>query len=111
MDLKLLLRLALTAFLLWFFYSQGVSIYLVIFLGVLFVLLLLFKDRLWKGTERFLNERLPFTKKWPGWARWAVVFIGFLGIYYVLRFIFYWALASLGFDVQGEMLRALNASG
>ncbi|MFH1470770.1 MAG: hypothetical protein ABIF01_03410 [Candidatus Micrarchaeota archaeon] len=110
MDAKLLLRLALVVFLLWFFYSQGVPEYVVLLLGAVFAIFLLFRDKLWKGTEKLLEEKLPFTKRWPRWARWAVVFIGFFAVYYVLKLIIYSVLAGLGFDVQGEMLKALNAS-
>ena len=106
-----LLRLGLIIFLLAVLYLQGASIFLLGFLAVFFGIVLLFRDRLWKAVGKFFEEKLPFTKKWPGWAKWALVFLGFLGIYYVLKFILYSALASLGFDVQGEMMKTLNATG
>ncbi len=73
--------------------------------------MLLFRERLWKAVGKFFDERLPFTKKWPGWAKWTLVFVGFLAVYYVLKFVIYSVLASFGFDVQGEMMKALNATG
>ena len=111
MKNTILLRLGLIIFLLGILYLQGASIFLIGFLAVFLGTVLLLRDRAWKGIGKFFDEKLPFTKTWPGWVKWGIVFVVFLGIYYVLKFVLYSALASLGFDVQGEMMRALNATG
>ena len=111
MQTAQILRLGLIIFLLAILYLQGASLFLIGFLAVFFGVVFLVRDKAWESIGKFLGERLPFTKKWPGWAKWAIVFFGFLAIYYVLKFILYSVLASLGFDVQGELTRALNATG
>ncbi len=108
---SLFLRLALVVLLLAMLYFGGASVYLLIFLGAFFLVFVLFREKLWAASEKLLHEKLPFMKGWPGWARWALVFVVFLAAYYALKFVVYSALALMGFDVQGEMLRALNATG
>jgi hypothetical protein len=89
-----LLRLSLVAFLLGVLYFQGASLFLIGFLALFFAVVFLLRG-----------------KNWPGFARWAVVFLIFLAAYYVFKFIVYALLSSVGFDVQGEMARALNSTG
>ena len=111
MNKQLLLRLSLVVFLLAVLYFQGASLYLIGFLALFFAVVFLLRGRFWKKSEDFVGEKLPFTKGWPGWARWGIVFLLFLAAYYVFKLVLYSLLASLGFDVQGEMARALNATG
>jgi hypothetical protein len=110
LNKTLLFRLGLILFLLIFLYLQGASLFLLGFLALLFGTVLLFRERAYKGIEKLIDEKMPFTKKWPGWAKWALVFFGFLAIYYVLKLILYSVLAGFGFDVQGELGKALNVT-
>ncbi len=105
------LRLGLLAFLLLALYFSGASYYLLAFLALFFAIVFALRGRFWKRSEDFIAEKLPFTKNWPGWARWVLVFLVFYAAYYLFKLALYSILAYFGFDVQGEMTRALNQTG
>ena len=90
-------------------YLLGVPLLVVALLGVLYVVGTAFKDRLWKKIDKFFDSQKAIPKE-PGWLRWAIVFAVVLLAYYAIKLIIYYILGLAGFDVEGEMLRAMNAT-
>ena len=100
------LYVALLLALLWW---AGVPLDAIIVLAVLSAALLLARERIWKKADRLVNS-LGFTRRWPEWAKRALVLAVFIAALYFLKTVAYFALGLAGMDIQGELSRAFNAT-
>lgn len=101
-------RIAFTGLLLLLLLSQGVPLEVVIFLGIVFVTIFLFKDALWKRIDKYLDAKnVP---KEPKWLRWLIVFAVFMAAYYAVKFVAFYLLGLAGFDVQAELAKSMNVT-
>lgn len=109
--MKQKIRVILLIVILALLYLQGTPLPLVALMAVFFAILLLLREKLWNAASGAVAERLPFTASWPGWAKWLAIAIAFVIAYTLFKAIAFGALSLAGFNVQAEMLKALNASG
>ncbi|GEM_PF-3593246 len=108
MDWKI--RAIFPGLLLFALYSQGVSTNLLLILALFFGILLLLRDKIWKYSEK-TAKNIPLLRNWPAWALWILILLSFITIYYLLKLIIFSLLNSLGFDMEAELMSALNVTG
>jgi len=102
------IRIAFSALILIFLVTQGVPIEVVVFLGIVFAAIFLFKDALWKRIDRYLDTKnVP---KEPAWLRWIIVFVVFFVAYYAIKLVLFYILGAAGFDLQAELTKSMNVT-
>ncbi|MFA5246809.1 MAG: hypothetical protein WC408_02875 [Candidatus Micrarchaeia archaeon] len=103
------IRIAFATIVLLFLYTQGVSLSLVVILGLMLAAILLFKDKLWKKIDEIFDSQKAIPKE-PKWLRWAIVFAAFMLAYYFVKFAAFYLLGLAGFDVQAELIKSMNVT-
>ena len=105
-----LYRLPLIGLLLLSFYAAGLPLESLIILGVLFVILLFMRGKIWKRSEHVMEKYLPFTKKWPNWLQKLVMFLIFIVIYLIIKYIVYFILGLMGIDLTEIILGSIDVN-
>lgn len=108
MDKRLVFRLAMVLLLLYAFYVAGLPLESIAILGVLFIILILLRGKIWKKSEQAMEKYLPFTKTWPGWAHKILLFVIFILCYMVIRYVMYFVLGLAGIDIQEIILQGMD---
>jgi hypothetical protein len=104
------LQIILFIFLLYLFYSLGFSLYFTIILGIVLLLFILLKGRLYKKLDNFLIGKFPFFSKQKPWVRKLIVILTFILIYFILKQIIFLTLKQCGIDVQQRIIESINSS-
>lgn len=108
MDKKLVFRLLLVPLLLYFFYLLKWPIEIIAVLGVLFILIILLRGKIWNAAEKTIEKYLPFTRTWPGWAQKLLLILVFFLIYVALKQILFFILGLFGIDLQEMVMSTYN---
>lgn len=108
MEKKLIFRLLMVPLLLMSFYMLGWPLETIGLLGVVFVLIILFRGKLWKASESAIERYMPFTKGWKAWQRKLLVVLLFFAMYAVAKQAAFFALGLAGVDVQQMAMDAYN---
>jgi chromate transport protein ChrA len=103
------IRIAFATIVLFFLYTQGVPLTVVVFLGLMFAAILLLKDRLWKKIDGLFDSQKAIPKE-PKWLRWIIVFAAFMLAYYAVKLVAFYILGLAGFDVQAELIKSMNVT-
>lgn len=104
-----LVRLGALALLLSLLLYAGVPWPAVAMLAVVLGTLSVFRDKLWNKTQGAVDKHSRLATL-PAWARWLLVLMAVLVVYYVLKFLVFAALKTAGYDVESQLLAALNAT-
>lgn len=108
--MKLPLRALLMAGLLVLFYRVGFPLTVVFVLGLLFLFVLLVRGPIKRKVEKTITMVFPFTNNWPDWARALLVFVVFIIVYSIIKFVLFEVLKVFGIDVQKMIADAANQS-
>lgn len=108
MDKAIAIRAAYAIILLLILYSIGLPLHYVLLMGVLMIVFLALRGPIYKKIEQFIEKIAPSTVKWPQWGRKALVIVAFIAVFVILKQIIYWLLGIAGFDLQGEMVAAMQ---
>jgi len=104
MDKKLAFRLLLIPLFLYAFYRLGFPIEIITILGILYIVIVLFRGKIWKTAEQTIERLMPFTKTWPVWAQKILLFLIFFLIYAILKQILFFALGLVGIEIEIEKI-------
>jgi len=97
---KLSIRLFFVFLLLLSFSQLGFPLEVLIVLGIVFVLLMLYRDKLKSKIESLFHIHIPGFKNLHPWARTALILIGFYIVYIILKQMIYFGLSLIGFDIN-----------
>jgi len=107
---KTWLRLLLLPLLLYSFYLAKFPIQLIIFFGLFFLLIILFRTHFYEKIEFHLGERFPFIHDWSPWKKKLLVILVFILIYGIIKQILYFSLdVFFGINIEEMLLESLNA--
>ena len=99
MKWKNYIRILLLAGLLYLLFDLGLSLYLVISVGIVFLLLMVLKGKLYKKLDNFLVEKFPSLSKLKPWVKKLIIIAIFLLIYTVLKQVIFLFLRMAGVDI------------
>lgn len=107
-DKKLAFRLAMVALILFAMYVGGIHAEILAMLGVLFIVLIFLRGKMWRLAEHILENHLPFTKGWPEWAEKVLLFLIFILFYIVLKEMLYFVLGLFGIDITKIIMNSFS---
>jgi len=91
-------------------YTLGLSLYFIVLFGIVILLLIIFKGKLYKKLEDFLSRKFPFLSKLNPWIRKLIIVVIFILIYMLLKQIIFLLLKMAGVDIQGMLAESINQS-
>jgi hypothetical protein len=109
-NLRLYFRIFVYIILLSVLYTIEVPWPVVIFLGFLFLILILLKSKLYKKIDSFFTTHFPFLSEQKPWIRKVIIIITFILIYMAIKQIIYAFLGFFGVDVQRMISDSINQS-
>jgi hypothetical protein len=86
----------------------GFSIYLSFLIGIVILLFLFLKGKLYKKLDHFLNNKFHFLSKLKPWVRKLMIIAGFVLIYLLLKQVIFAILKVAGLDVQKMITNSIN---
>lgn len=101
-------RLAFCGLLLLAMFLAGVPPAVIALFAALMAFSLVLRSRIQREIESQVERCAPFTKDWPSWARWALVFVLVVIAYYAVKLVAFYFLGLAGIDISGQMLEAFN---
>ncbi len=105
---RTLLRIFLLPLLLYSFYLAKLPTELIIFFGIFFVLIILFRTKAYEKIEFHLGERFPYIHEWPSWKKKLLIILVFILIYWIIKQILYFFLqVFFGIDVEEMLMQSL----
>ena len=107
---KLYLRILLLALILYTFYNLGLPFYFIVLLGIILLLLIFLKGKLYKKLDSFLSKRLPFLSKLNPVIKKIIIIVVFVLVYMILKWIIFWILGLFGADVRQMIAQSINQS-
>ena len=99
-----------SAVLLYIFYKLGFSLYVIIIMGLVLLLLILFKGKLYRNLDDFLSRKFPFLSKLNPLVKKLIIIAVFVLIYILLKQIIFLILKQFGIDVQQIITESINQS-
>ena len=108
--LRICLQVLISVLLLVFFYSVGLPLYFIVFIGLFIVLMIFLKGKLYRSLEKFMNKRLPFPSKLKPWLKKLIIVVVFILVYMFLKQIIFFVLEQFGIDVQQIIEGSVNRS-
>jgi len=110
MNFKKYIRFFIIIILLVLFYLMGLSLELIIFLGIFMLLLLIFRTKLYNKVGEIIKTNFKFVSKLPKWAVRILIVIIFILIYILIKQIIFEVLKIFGLDIQKILVDNLNQS-
>ncbi len=92
------------------FYTLDFPLYILILIGIVILLLILLRGRLYKKLDDFIRKKFPFLSKHKTWVRKLIIIILFVLIYILLKQIIFLILKMAGIDVQKMITDSINQS-
>ncbi|MFA5070781.1 MAG: hypothetical protein WC511_00225 [Candidatus Pacearchaeota archaeon] len=110
MKKSLIFQLVYVILILGLFYYLNFSIYFIMVVGVLFLLIILLKGKLYTKIKDFTNKKFPSLAKLPSWIHKLIIILIFILIYILLKEIIFFVLKLGGIDVRGIIANSVNQS-
>jgi hypothetical protein len=107
---RLTFQLFFSFLILYSFYELGLSVYMILAMGLLFVLIILFKTKLYNKFDNLLVKQFPALSKQKQGIRKAIVIVAFILSYIILKQIIFFILSQFGIDVKQIILNSINQS-
>jgi len=105
------LRLLLLPLLLYSFYLAKLPLQIIVFFGIFFLLLTLFRTKFYNKIEFHLGEKFPVIHDWHPWAKKALIILVFILIYTVIKQVLYFSLDFFfGVNIEKMLLESMNYS-
>ena len=108
MNFKKYIKFFIVIVLLVLFYFMGLSLELIIFMGIFMFLLLIFKTKLYKKIEEIIKVNFKFTSKLPEWAVRIIIIVIFILIYILIKQAIFVILNIFGINIQKMLLENIN---
>jgi hypothetical protein len=109
-DWKIYLRIFLLLVMLYLFYKFGLSIYLIVLLGVIILLLIFLRGTIYKKLDNFLISKISFLSELKPKTRKLIIIITFILFYILLKQIIFSILKLFGLDIQQMISESINNS-
>ncbi len=110
LNKKTWLRLLLLPFLLYSFYLAKFPLEIIVFFGVFFLLIILFRTHFYQKIEFHLGKKFPFIHEWHPWKKKALIILVFILIYGLIKQILFFSLnIFFGIDLEEMLLENLNS--
>lgn len=110
LNKKLWLRLLLLPFLLYSFYLARLPFEIILFFGLFFLLLILFRTHFYERIEFFLGQKFPFIHDWHPWKKKLLIILVFIFIYGTIKQILFFSLDFFfGVDLNQMLLESMNS--
>lgn len=110
MKKSLIFQLVYVILILGLFYYLNFSIYFIMVIGVLFLLIILLKGKLYGKVKEFTNKKFPSISKLPSWVQKLIIILAFILIYLLIKEIIFFVLKLGGIDVREIMVNSVNQS-
>lgn len=105
---KTWLRLLLLPFLLYSFFLAKFPLEIIVFFGIFFLLMILFRTHFYQKIEFLLGEKFPFIHDWHPWKKKLLIILVFILIYTILKSVIYFSLnVFFGIDIEKMLLENL----
>ncbi len=108
METRKAFRLAMIPLLLLAFYSMGFPLEYLALLGIIFILLVLFRDAFYRKIDGFLTSRIPSLERLPSWARKLILIAIFILAYFLIKQVLFLSLGLAGFDIERILADLIN---
>ena len=96
--------------LLFLFYRLGLPGYFIILIGIVILLLVLLKGKLYTKIDDFLRKKLPILSRQKPWVRKLIIIAIFILIYVLLKQVVFMVLKMAGVDIQRIISDSINQS-
>jgi hypothetical protein len=110
MKKSLILQLVYVILILGLFYYLGFSIYFIMVIGVLFLLIIFLKGKLYRKIKDFTNKKFPSISKLPSWVQKLIIILVFILVYLLIKELIFFVLKLGGIDVREIMVNSVNQS-
>ncbi|MCK9568279.1 hypothetical protein M0R72_05000 [Candidatus Pacearchaeota archaeon] len=110
MKKSLIFQLVYGILILGLFYYLGFSIYFIMVIGVLFLLIILLKGKLYRKVKDFANKKFPSISKLPSWVQKLIIILAFILIYLLIKELIFFILKLGGIDVREIIVNSVNQS-
>jgi len=104
------LRIFAVLLLLYALYSTGLPLYYVAIIGIVFIVIIFLRGKLYKKIDELLTKHLKFLSNVKPWVKKAIIIAVFIIIYVLLRELIYLILGLFGIDVQQALDEGINQS-
>jgi len=96
--------------LLYFFYYLGLPLYYLGLIGIMSILLILLKGKIYRKLEGYINKKFPKISEQPSWIKKLIIIGLFVIIYILIKQVIFTFLKMVGIDIQKIILENLNKS-
>lgn len=103
-------QIVFSSLILGLFYYLGASIYSIITLGIMFLLIILLKEKLYGRTKDAIHKYFPSVSKLPSWIQKIIILVLFILVYILIREIVFAVLKIAEVYVRGLMMEGINQS-
>lgn len=96
--------------LLYLLYYLGVSLYYIVLIGLILILFIVLKGKIYHRLEKEMNKKFPSLAKRPLWVKRLIIIVTFLVIYLLIKQIIFLIFKIIGIDIQKIIYDELNKS-
>jgi uncharacterized protein involved in cysteine biosynthesis len=91
-------------------YLGGVPLHLIIIIGIVIILFILLRGRLYKKIDHLLKKHFKFMSRLKPWQEKLIIIVVFIIVYIALRELIYLILGLFGIDFQKMIQESVNQS-
>jgi hypothetical protein len=92
------------------FYMAGLSLYIILILGIFFLLVILLRGPLYEKIDEIIVKKFPFVEKMPSWGKRLLIILSFFLVFAALKQIVFFSLKIAGIDLQEMMTESIYKS-
>lgn len=107
---KIYIQFIVVLALLYLLYHLGLPLYYVLLMGLLFILIIFFKGKLYRKVEEFIRKIFPSFSKLSPVVKKIIIILAFILIYFLIKQALFFILKLFGIDVQKMLLDSMNQS-
>ena len=104
------LRVVIVVLILYSFFRTGLSLEYVIILGIIFVLIIFLRGKLYRKINQLMTKHFKFLSTARPWVKKLIIILVFIIIYLILREGVFLVLKLAGVDVQKILVESMNQS-
>jgi len=106
------LRIVAIVLMLCAFYSAGLSWEYILILGLIFIVVIFLRGKLYRKIDHLLKKHFKFMSKIKKpWVEKLIIVVVFIIVYMVIRELIYIILGLFGIDVQHALTESINNTG
>ncbi len=113
-NLRIWIRVAIILVLLFFMYLGGLPLSFIIIFGIIIIILIILRGKLYRQVDKFLKKHFKFMSKIKKpWLEKLIIIVVFVIVYLIFREVVYLILGLFGIDltnIQHVVSESINQS-